>query len=299
MSEPPPELTEDLPRGIAVRTIASILAAAGIDDPLREARLLTCAGLGISPAALLLAEANPLGKDARCLAEMVARRAARVPFARIVGVREFYGLDFALSDATLIPRPDTETLVDAVLAEARARGMHDRVVTIADLGVGSGAILAALLHAMPLARGFAADLSVEALATARGNLDRLVGPARVEYHRGAWLKNVERKFDIIVSNPPYIPSAAIAGLAPEVARHDPHTALDGGSDGLDAYRSIAADMASTLKADGFLGVEIGAGQADDVTAIFAKAGMIPQSCHSDLGGHNRALLLDFGGSRTE
>lgn len=284
-------LTGETTRLAAMREIAAVLAGVGIENPLREARLLLCAALNISATQLIASEQEPLGNAVDRLVDMARRRAQREPFARITGLREFYGLDFAVTPATLIPRPDTETLVDAVLAEAKARGMHQRPITIADLGTGSGAILAALLHMLPMAHGLAIDISDEALQTARSNIERLLGPGRAEYRLGSWLDGLPGPFDIIVSNPPYIPSAEISWLEPEVARGEPIAALDGGGDGLDAYRTIAAQARAALAPGGFIAVEIGAGQAGDVAALFAAQKLPQLTAARDLGGHIRALVF--------
>lgn len=284
-------LTAETSRGQAIREIATVLASAGIENPLREARLLLCAALDIPAAKLIASEAEPLGQATGALAAMARRRAAREPFARITGRREFYGLDLEVSSATLIPRPDTETLVDAVLAQITQRTMQQRPLMIADLGTGSGAILVALLQAVPSARGLAVDIAPGALETARNNIERLLGQGRATYHAGSWLDGLTGPFDIIVTNPPYIPSAVIAELDPEVARGEPLAALDGGPDGLDAYRLIAAQVPAVLAQDGFVAVEIGAGQAADVTQLFAAQGLRAVSAHSDLGEHIRALVF--------
>ena len=279
-------------RASALRQAARTLESAGVEAPLREARLLLLAALAIDAAALLRDPDAPLSpREAARFSAFLARRRAREPFARIVGRREFHGLDFDLVPATLVPRPDTETLVEAVRDEAVRRGLDHRPARIVDLGVGSGAILAALLNLLPLASGLGIDASPQACAAAARNLDRHA-PGRAETRLGDWLSGIAERFDVIVSNPPYIASADIAALDPEVAGGEPALALDGGADGLCCYRSIAAGAGACLAPGGFLGVEIGAGQAADVGAIFGAAGFRRLAARADLGGHVRALLFE-------
>jgi len=284
-------LAPDLSRDRAIRIIADAFRAAGIETPLREARILVCTALDLTPAALVLSGHLLLGDDHKRLETFTNRRAVREPMARISGHREFFGLDMSLSEATLVPRPDTETLVEAVLDHARARGLDQRPITVADLGTGSGAILAALLAHLPLASGLASDIAPQALETARKNLEVHGFGNRVRFHLGSWLDGLDEGFDIIVSNPPYIPTGDIAGLAPEVARHDPLLALDGGADGLDAYRALARACPGKLSAQGFLALEIGFDQAKSVTALMQAAGLRREELRHDLAGHPRALIF--------
>lgn len=280
-----------MPRDVALRRIAAYLEQAGIETPLREARLLLLAALNIAPTALIAEGRLPIGQGIEKLKEFSVLRAGRTPFARIVGRREFFGLMFELSAETLVPRPDTETLVEAVLEHIRTSDMARRPIMIADLGVGSGAILAALLNNLPLARGIGVDKSAEALGIAQKNTERLIGADRARFVRGDWLSALSGRFDVIVSNPPYIPTAEIVALDPEVAKGDPLLALDGGTDGLDAYRQIASTIRPYLAKNGLIALEIGAGQANDVVHIFESRGLSCISRHNDLGGHPRAVLF--------
>lgn len=284
-------LGPDQTRAAALEHITRQFAAAGLDEPRREARALLLAVLSLRPADLLLQPDHQLADFAFALTAAVNRRCAREPLARIIGHKEFYGLDFALNEATLVPRPDTETLVEAVLDHVRARGLESRPLRILDLGIGSGILLAALLHHLPLARGIGVDLAPEAVDIARENLDRHLGPGRAVIQQGNWLDGLDGPFDIIVSNPPYIVTAEIETLDADVRDYDPRLALDGGNDGLDAYRKLAMDVPAYLAPDGVFGLELGAGQATSVTSLCAQAGLQALECRPDLGGHPRALIL--------
>ena len=291
MAETPAfSLTPDLTLDAAQARMAAALAEAGLEAAQREARLTVMAALGLSAAQLLLTGNRALGPDCARLVQVARRRMAREPLARIIGRKEFYGLEFALSDATLVPRPDTETLVEAVLEAACARGFDRRAVMIADLGTGSGAILTALLHALPQANGLGVDLAPEALETAEANLLRHCGPGRARFQCGDWLDGIDQRFDIIVSNPPYIETGDLAGLDPEVRGHDPVLALDGGADGLEAYCRIIAETPLRLTGDGVLALELGAGQEAAVRALCHEAGLMILGCRADLAGIPRALV---------
>ncbi len=209
--------------------------------------------------------------------------------ARILGVKEFWSLKLAVSGATLVPRPETETVVEAALAAVAAQRPRARALRIADLGTGSGAILLALLSELPEAFGVGTDLDPAALAVARGNARR-IGLTRAAYVACNMAAALRGPFDLIVSNPPYIASGDIATLPPEVRLFDPCRALDGGPDGLDGYRAIAAAVPALLAPDGALVVELGAGQAEPVAALFAAAGLAPAPPRADLYGVPRALV---------
>ena len=264
------------------------LAAVGVEDPRREARLLLALALDTDLAGVLRAAPLNPAQQARFEA-LVARRAAREPFARIAGHREFWGMDFALSPATLVPRPDSETLIEAALAAKPDPASVHRVL---DLGTGTGCLLAAALAEYPDAIGLGVDASAEAAATARGNLARFGSRAAVIV--GDWGVGLAGGFDLILSNPPYIPAAEIAALAPEVARHDPHAALAGGADGLDAYRAIIADLPRLLAADGVAVLELGAGQGEAVSTLARAAGLAVCTLRPDLAGIPRATVLARG-----
>lgn len=278
--------------GRVLAGLARRLAAAGIASPALDARLLLMAATGLTHEALIASPERPLdGEAARRLEALAARRLAREPVSRIVAEREFYGRSFAIGRASLDPRPDTETLVERALAFAATRA---GVVHILDLGTGSGAILVTLLAELPGARGTGTDLSAAALGEARANAARHGVAGRARFLVADWCDGIDGRFDLVVSNPPYIPTDAIARLAPEVRDHDPRTALDGGPDGLAAYRAIAAQCAPLLAPGGLLAVEIGAGREPAVSAIFAARGWGPApagAASRDLAGHVRVLAF--------
>jgi release factor glutamine methyltransferase len=279
----------------ARRAWTEMFAAAGLDSPQLDARLLVGHALGLDHAALLAARQRVLGAtEEKAIAVLAQRRLAHEPVARIVGTKEFWSLDLALNDATLVPRPETETVVEAALAAADARGSRLRPLRIADLGTGSGAILLALLSELKNARGVGCDIDFRALAMARDNAARLRRQHALQ-DRALFVAcdlaaALRGPFDLIVSNPPYVASGEIAALAPEVRLFDPYPALDGGTDGLNFYRAIAAAAPPLLAAEGAIVVEIGAGQAEPVAAIFAAAGLVPSAPRPDLNGVPRALV---------
>jgi release factor glutamine methyltransferase len=252
-----------------------------------DARMIVAHVLRCRPNDLPLRDLDEVpAESAETIRALALRRTTGEPIARLLGEKEFYGLSFALSPETLVPRPDTETLVDAVLAAI------DRIAqpAILDLGTGSGAILLALLTELPNATGIGVDLSADALATAARNAERLGIARRVQFRQGDWAAGIERRFDIVVSNPPYIASAEILDLPVEVREHDPHLALDGGADGLQAYRAIVADLGRILTPGGRAYLEIGAGQGDAIRDLAATAGF---ACAftPDLAGIERVALL--------
>jgi release factor glutamine methyltransferase len=275
---------DDLARLLA--DAARRLAAAGCETPVLDARLLLQAAAGISREELILGPDRPLTPEQRASFDsFIARREQHEPVSRILGEREFYGRPFRVTEATLDPRPDTEMLIDAALA------LMPKGARLLDLGTGAGVIAATLLAERPDASGVATDLSPEALKVARENAARAGVAARLAFLKGSWFEPVEGSFDIIVSNPPYIPAHEIAELSPDVRNFDPHLALVGGADGLEPYRAIASRAAHYLAAGGHVLVEIGAGQAGDVRAIFAAAGFGGARQHNDLGGHVRCLVF--------
>ncbi|MEQ8380678.1 MAG: peptide chain release factor N(5)-glutamine methyltransferase [Parvibaculum sp.] len=225
--------------------------------------------------------------------EAVRLRLAGMPVHRILGYREFYGLRLGLSPETLEPRPDTETLVEAVLPDLAGIAARKGACSILDLGTGTGAVALALLSALPQARARGVDLSAGAVRTATDNADRLGLDGRFTAIVSDWYGDVTGVYDAIVSNPPYITSREMGDLPVEVAGHDPHLALDGGADGLDAYRVIAAGAGTHLERDGIVGVEIGSRQKTDVIAAFAAHGLRLRSAARDLAGHDRALVFGF------
>lgn len=272
-----------------IRTLRDRFRIAGLDTPELDARLLVALALDIPPDRLPLLGSDPVPTAARERADAFARRRlAGEPVGRIRGVREFWGLDFRLSPDTLEPRADTETLVAAALA-LRPERSAGHGIRIADIGTGTGAILVALLSEWPDARGLGIDISPQALETARENAEAAGVGARALFAAGDYLAPLAPGFDLIVSNPPYIASAEVDTLAPEVRCHDPRRALDGGADGLDAYRAILTAARPALAADGVLLLEIGIGQDPAVGMLAAAAGVPVAGHHRDLGGRIRVI----------
>lgn len=271
---------------------AQVLRDGGIDTAALDARALLKTATGMSLEALIVNGREPLSPPwEQRFDGYVARRLAGEPVSRIRGTREFYGRDFKIDAHTLDPRPDTETLITAVLDLAAGHGFRGRPLRILDLGTGSGCILVTLLAELPDATGIGTDINPGALALARQNAADLGVADRAQFIAADWFDGLTGRHDIIVSNPPYIASAEIAGLAPEVARHDPLLALDGGADGLDAYRRIAAGAARFLAPGGALLVEIGYTQAEDVVDILRSGGLIVANdgVRPDLAGLARCV----------
>lgn len=264
------------------------MLAAGVEDATLDARILMEGALGLDAASI--DQLRPFDSTAQGrLDAYAARRLRGEPVWRILGEREFWGLPFRLSPATLEPRPDTETLVEAALAALKHR--RDEPLAILDLGTGTGCLLIALLSEFRAARGVGVDLSEEACVTARDNA-ALNGVAdRAAIRQGEWTHGLSQRFDLIVSNPPYIPTAVIATLSEAVREHDPLLALDGGDDGLACYRALAASLPDALVPGGLAILEIGAGQGPDVTVLMSAAGLRFAGSRRDLGGHERALLF--------
>jgi release factor glutamine methyltransferase len=275
--------------GAAVAASQARLAAAGIESPRREARLLVALATGLEPAMVLGYPDRLLAPDAEPrLREITGRRAAREPVSRIVGKREFWSLELALSPDTLDPRPDSETLVAAALGRLANRRAPLRIV---DFGTGTGCLLLALLMELPRAVGFGLDNCPGAAAVARQNAASMSLEKRTFFAVGWWGAALRGTFDVAVANPPYIATGAIPGLAPEVARHDPLRALDGGPDGLKAHRELAPELQRLLSPSGFACVELGVGQAADAARIYAEAGLDEVARHCDLKGVERCLVL--------
>jgi release factor glutamine methyltransferase len=275
----------------ARRALTARLKSAAIESAELDARLLVGAALGLDLTGMMAAANRTLTRDQSIrLERLTGRRLAGEPVARILGVKEFWGLPLKLSPATLVPRPDTETVVEFALELLRTHGGADRALRIADLGTGTGAILLALLSELPGAQGVGTDISAEALDTARDNAVRLGFSGRAAFIRCDYASALSGSFDLIVSNPPYIRSADIASLAPEVRDHDPHAALDGGADGLDAYRALIAQATCALAPGAVLVVEAGQDQADEILALLTAAGLtIPGPPKADLAGIRRAV----------
>jgi release factor glutamine methyltransferase len=219
-------------------------------------------------------------------ASFTQRRRKSEPVSRILGNREFYGRSFQVTPDVLDPRADTETLIGAVL------GLNGKgPLRILDLGTGSGAIAVTLLAELPEATAVASDLSAAALSVAKGNAEALGVAGRVSFVQTNWLEGIDGRFDLIVSNPPYVPLGDIAGLAPDVREFDPPRALDGGPDGLEAYRRIAGDAGGHLAPKGHVILEIGAGQENAVNNLLKAQGFVRESRHFDLSGHVRCLVF--------
>jgi len=271
------------------RALTDAFRQAGLDSPELDARLLTGHALDLDHTALASEPERMLHDDeARKLAAFAARRLDREPVARILGVKEFWGMPLRLNQATLVPRPETETVVETALAAIDRTDSRTRAWRIADLGTGSGALLLALLSELPNASGIGTDISREALEAAQDNAVRLGFMPRAAFISCDFDTALTGVFDVVVSNPPYIASGHLDALPPEV-RHDPRRALDGGADGLACYRTIAARACKLLAPDGHLVVELGIGQEPAVAALFQAAGLAPSPAHPDLAGIPRAL----------
>jgi len=273
----------------ARRALADQLRSAGIESPELDARILIGQALGLDHTGLAAAAMQQISDlTATQIERFAARRLAGEPVARIVGEKEFWGLRLAVTPAALAPRPETETVVELALS-LLGEPARRNALRIADLGTGSGAMLLALLSEFPNARGIGTDIAADALNVARSNAQRLGFGAGADFIVSDYGTALDGPFDLVVSNPPYIASANIATLAPEVREHDPHLALDGGADGLAAYRAIAADTPRLLAPSGQLIVEIGAGQERAVTGLFAAAGLAITATRHDLSGIVRAI----------
>ncbi|MDD4616431.1 MAG: peptide chain release factor N(5)-glutamine methyltransferase [Alphaproteobacteria bacterium] len=321
-----------------IRSAIQKLRNSGVENPQLDARLLIGDALNLDRAEMLSQAQRALSVEEIAAAEMLlARRVAGEPVARIMGHREFWGLDFGLNEATLEPRPDTETLVEVVLkilnrpdaiqgsatpgqgrgnaAKALVEGQNPLLRTpplpnpphegegilplysppplrILDLGTGTGCVLLALLHELPEATGLGIDAGPRAIDQAAINAAALNLNSRAKFRTGNWVKGVKEKFDVIVSNPPYIASSEIPGLMREVREFDPLLALDGGEDGLDAYRALIPHVADLLSPKGLVAFEVGQGQATSVAALFHESGFKQVSVHKDLAGINRCVVAE-------
>ena len=274
--------------GEALAAARAALAEAGVANAALDARLLLAAASRHDMAALVARGREDLPAIAQAAFDgHIKRRLSGEPVARILGEKEFWGLPIKIGAAALVPRPETETLVEAVLLETKRRFAPD--VTIADLGTGTGAILIALLTELPEANGVATDISERALAVARLNGERLGVEDRLRFECVSFAQGPLGPFHVVVANPPYIRSDAIDGLQPEVRDYDPRAALDGGADGLAAYRSILRRIDSLLLAGGLLGFEVGSEQGESVAALCRRAGLNEVSVHADLAGHGRVV----------
>lgn len=276
--------------GLLDRSVARLMAA-GIAEPRREARLILALALAIEPAKVLGWPEHPVEPRLAAAAEtLIARRAQGEPISRLRGKREFWSLDFALSPDTLDPRPDSETLITAALADIPDRTAPLRVV---DFGTGTGCLLLALLSELPRATGLGIDIAPGAVAVAQGNAVALGLAGRVEFRIGNWDARIDGPADVILANPPYIPSSEIGRLPREVSAFDPRTALDGGPDGLSAYRALGAAIRGLLRPAGKAYIEIGAGQGLQVARVFGEAGLTVAAVCRDLAGFERCVVATF------
>lgn len=258
---------------------------AGIDGSRLEARLLLAHALGVATADLL--RDRDAEVDGAALAPLLDRRMAHEPLALILGAREFWSLTFAVSQATLIPRPELETLIEAALAAFKGRPAPGGIL---DLGTGTGCLLLAALSEIPTAFGVGVDRSAKAVALARSNAVALGLADRAAFLCADWARALSARFDLVLCNPPYIPTSAVEDLMPDVARFEPRTALDGGSDGLAAYRDLLPEIPRLLRPDGIAVLELGQGQAGPVGEIARRFGMVVE-IRNDLAEIGRAMLL--------
>lgn len=275
----------------ARRAIVAAFREAQIETADLDARLLLQAAMGCDATALARAPEAPISEaQAEILNDYIAQRLRHKPVSRIMGQREFYGRDFKINERVLDPRPDSETLIDEVLSLT-----DDTPIRLLDLGTGSGCLLISLLAEREDWTGLGADVSPQALDVARANADALGVAARAEFVESDWFKNIARRFDVIISNPPYLGPGEMEWLARDVMDYDPHLALYGGSDGLDPYRLITAQSADYLADDGFLVFEIGALQGRAVSALMVEAGFAQVKITQDLAGRDRVVSGRFSG----
>lgn len=285
-------MTETVPLRAAVLAARQRFAAANLEDAAGDSRVLIAGLLNLSMTDMLVYDDRILTQDEIAQIDAaVERRVMREPVHRILGHRAFYGLDLALSSATLEPRPDTEILVERLLPYLNAIVAAKGQAHFLDMGTGTGAIVLALLQECAGTTAVATDISSQALATARENALRHGLDGRFQTLCSDWYREVTGQFDMIVSNPPYINSAVIDELSPEVRLFDPMAALDGGTDGLDAYRIIAAGASAHLQPGGIIGLEIGYDQKERVTALFTAHGFTRVDASRDHGGQDRALIF--------
>ncbi len=276
----------------ALAVMTRLFAEEGIETASWDARFLLGGVLDLDGAQLLSGSARPLGDAAARISDAVRRRLAHEPVTRILGRREFYGREFIVTPDVLDPRPDTEAVVDLALDIVRSSELSGRALSIADIGTGSGILIATMLAELPDAKGVATDISPAALAVARRNAERLGVANRVSFVATSGLDGCTGPFDLLISNPPYIAKDEIAGLEPEVRDFDPPLALDGGIDGLDVYREIARN-AVELQRPLRIVLEVGWTQAQAVEDVFIAQGASPLRRRADLGGYIRAVALEI------
>lgn len=285
-------ITKDTTRVAALKHLGEVFRNVGIETAQRDARLLILHATGIEHMDLIRDPRASLGQEAaELLSALGERRKTREPVARILGEWEFWSLPFTLVAETLIPRPDSETVVAAALIALKERRHNSEGLKILDLGTGSGCLLISLLHELPGATGVGVDIAPEAVAVAKKNAERNGVGSRAEFHEANWGEGITGPFDLIVSNPPYIADRIIDSLEPEVRHHDPRKALSGGHDGLEAYRAIAEDLTALLAPNGIVALEIGADQAETVPIIFRNKGYEIEGPFADFGARPRAFIL--------
>jgi release factor glutamine methyltransferase len=273
--------------GAALARSRTALQSAGIHSAALDARLLVAAALEASIETVIAWPERVLPSEAaERLGVLLRRRVGREPMSYILGRREFWSIDFAVTPATLTPRPDSETLVAAVLDEMRDRRAP---LSLVDFGTGTGCLLLALLSELPAAHGIGIDRDSAALEVARVNATRLDLESRARFVQGEWGRSLSGTFEIVISNPPYVATGELAALAPEL-RYEPRLALDGGTDGLAAYRALIPDAVRLLGAGGLLALEVGAGQAPAVEELLVASGLVPAGTRQDLAGIERCVL---------
>ena len=274
----------------ALNRASTLLKEGGIEGARSEARILLGHVLGATREELLLCHANSLAKNKfEEFMSLTARRVAREPIAYLTGEREFWGLTFEVTRETLIPRPDSETLIEAALHFARENGLNRP--RILDIGTGSGCLMISLLNEMPEAGGVATDISFAALEVARRNAARHGVAARAHFAAVSWGGALKSLFDLIIANPPYIAEAARASLMPDVVDYEPKEALFAGATGVDAYRALAPDLARLIAPEGRIFIELGQGCGEQVTALFTASGMRECANRSDLAGIERCAMF--------
>lgn len=262
------------------------LEAAGVETPVIDARLLLEAGAAVSRLDIVTDPRRQLtDEQVGAVLKLVERRERREPVSHILGRKQFWTLDLHVSPSVLTPRPETEHLVDLAIGLLPV----DAPSHVLDLGTGSGAILLAVLAERVRARGIGVDISADALAIAQGNAIAADMADRTEFRQGGWNALAESGFDLVVANPPYIATAEIDALQPEVARYEPRIALDGGHDGLEAYRAIVPELPRLLRPSGAFALEVGKGQAEAVMALAASAGLLTELPRRDLAGIPRVV----------
>lgn len=273
------------------RKLGDAFRAADLDAPALDALLLIGHALGLDHAGLARgAERALLPVEIERIEALAARRLSREPVARILGTKEFWGLAFAVTPSVLVPRPESETLIEAALAALGTRASRTYGLRVADLGTGSGALLLALLNELPHAYGVGTDRDISALMTARDNAGRLGLAARAKFVASDFGTALAGGFDLVITNPPYVRTEDIERLAPEVRDFDPRCALDGGPDGLASYRAIAEDSVRLLAPSTPLVVEVGEGQARAVGELLQRVGLALQTVANDLAGTARAVV---------